>query len=511
MSGREEYMKIVVRKEKTIAHKTDALVLFYFEGAGLHSAAEELDGQCDGMLSRMIKAGDVKGTLYETAVAYTGGAIGAGRLIPVGLGKKEDFTRERLRGASAVGARKVRELHITEYTLLPSGAQSVLSLKDTVEAVIEGTLLGLYRFTPYKTKKDESKAIERVTLITDNSADLAVMKDAARASETICSAVYLVRDLVSTPSNEMTPTILAERARRLTNTAGFTLKIVEESAMRRMKMNALLGVSRGSAEPPKLIVMTYKGAPKALPPIVLVGKGITFDSGGISLKPSDRMDEMKDDMGGGAVVIAVLKAAADLELPVNLVGIVPAAENLPSGSALKPGDVLRSLSGQTIEIKNTDAEGRLILADALTYAQRFKPEAIIDIATLTGACVVALGDQIAGMLGTDDTVKDMLRRASETTGEALWELPLRQEYEELLKSDVADMKNTGTRYGGTITAALFLKKFVGDYPWVHLDIAGPVFITQDRPYIPKGATGIGVRLLVQFLKYWIERRNGSAS
>jgi leucyl aminopeptidase len=276
--------------------------------------------------------------------------------------------------------------------------------------------------------------------------------------------------------------------------------VLDAGQMKELGMNALLGVARGSDEPPQLIILEYRGGKKSSPVIALVGKGITFDSGGISIKPSDKMDQMKTDMAGGAAVIAAVRAAAELGLPVNLVGIVPATENLPGGKAYKPGDIFKSLSGQTIEVVTTDAEGRLILADALTYAGRYKPAAIIDLATLTGACIVALGDHVIGMMGTDDDLKREIRVAAELTGEKVWELPLWEEYHELIKGDAADYKNSGGRAGGAITAAAFLSKFTGGYPWVHLDIAGPAWLTKEKPYIPKGASGVGVRLLIQFLR-----------
>ncbi|HNU86467.1 MAG TPA: leucyl aminopeptidase, partial [Syntrophales bacterium] len=270
--------------------------------------------------------------------------------------------------------------------------------------------------------------------------------------------------------------------------------------MEKLGMNALLSVARGSMEPARFIILEYSGGRRGDRPFVIVGKGITFDSGGISLKPPDKMEEMKADMSGGAAVLAVVKAASELELPLNLVGLVPATENLPGGRAYKPGDVLRSMSGQTIEVISTDAEGRLILADALTYAGRFKPRAIIDMATLTGACIIALGDDVIGMMGTDGALKESLRRAADETGEKLWELPIWEDYAELIKSDVADMKNTGGRAGGAITAAVFLSKFVGATPWVHLDIAGPAWLNKEKPYIPRGASAVGVRLLLRFLR-----------
>ncbi len=278
------------------------------------------------------------------------------------------------------------------------------------------------------------------------------------------------------------------------------LRVLDAALMKKIGMNALLGVARGSSEPAKFIILQYRGRRKSGAPIVLVGKGLTFDSGGISIKPSEKMDEMKTDMAGGAAVMGAIMAAADLKLPVHVVGLIPATENLPGGRAYKPGDILKSLSGRTIEVITTDAEGRLILADALTYALRYKPAAVIDLATLTGACIVALGDHVIGMMGTGEALKSDIRAAADMTGERVWELPLWEDYDELIKSDIADFKNSGGRAGGAITAAAFLKQFVDNVPWVHLDIAGPSWLAKDRPYIPKGASGVGVRLMVRFLR-----------
>jgi leucyl aminopeptidase len=295
---------------------------------------------------------------------------------------------------------------------------------------------------------------------------------------------------------------MAQAARRIAKHRRMSLHVLNVAQMKKLGMHAFLGVAQGSDEPAKFIILEYRGAKRGESPIVLIGKGLTFDSGGISIKPSDNMGEMKSDMAGGAAVLGAIMAAAELELPLNVIGLVPATENLPGGCALKPGDILKSFSGQTIEVVNTDAEGRLILADALTYAQRYKPVAVIDLATLTGACKIALGDHVIGMFGNDGSLKEKVRTAGEQTGERVWELPLWEDYHELIKSDVADFKNTGGRAGGAITAAAFLGKFVGDFPWVHLDIAGPAWLAKDKPYTPKGATGVGVRLLVQCLRDW---------
>jgi len=297
----------------------------------------------------------------------------------------------------------------------------------------------------------------------------------------------------------MTPSRVADEARKMARQTGLSIKILERKDMERLGMGALLGVARGSAEPPKFIILEHKGRNRGAKPTVLVGKTITFDSGGSSLKPSENMEQMKADMTGGAEVLATLGAVARLKLPLHVIGILPATENMPGGRATKPGDIVKTHSGKTVEIQNTDAEGRLILADGLSYATGYKPAAIIDIATLTGACAVALGQFAIGMLGTGDRIKAQLSQSGEKTGERVWEMPLWDEYFEQIKSDVADMRNIGGRGGGMITAAIFLRQFVGDYPWVHLDIASTDWSERERAYIPKGPTGIGTRLLIQYL------------
>ena len=298
-----------------------------------------------------------------------------------------------------------------------------------------------------------------------------------------------------------TPAYLADAARLLASRHALTCRVIEQEELEQLGMNALVAVGKGSAVAPRLIVLEYRGAGGSGRPLALVGKGITFDSGGISIKPGAGMEEMKTDMSGAAAVLGTLDAAAALKLPVNLVGVIPTAENMPDGKAYKPGDVLTSLSGQTIEITNTDAEGRLILCDALHFARtKFKPAAMIDLATLTGACVVALGHEASGMMGTDRRLLDGLKRAGERCGERVWELPLWDEYGEAMKSDIADLKNAGSRDGGSITAGWFLKQFVGSTRWAHLDIAGTAWSDKGRPCAPKGASGVGVRLLIEYLR-----------
>ena len=499
-------MQIKVKHDQLFLKKPlEAVAVFIFEGqltAG--GMVSHIDQATNGVIEQIWKQNDFSGKLHQTAILYPQGDALIRRVILVGLGKTDDFSAEKMRSAGAKAGQTARALKVKSLSTALDADELGLSWEDATEATVEGIILGLYQFNEYKTmdREDISEIKNLNILVRDNNKIPLVTKAAVRA-EKICRAVYLTRNLVSSPANEMTPGIMAREALNIAKgRKKIKTTVLDTADMKRLGMNALLGVARGSEEPAKFIIIEYQGAGKKTPPIVLVGKALTFDSGGISLKPADKMDEMKTDMAGGAAVIGAVSAAADLQLPVNLVGLIPATENLPGGKACKPGDILKSMSGKTIEVINTDAEGRLILADALAYAGRFEPAAIIDIATLTGACIVALGDNVMGMIGTDEPLKDRIKKASEQTGELLWELPLWENYQELVKSDIADFKNSTGRPGGAITAAAFLSKFVGPYPWVHLDIAGPAWLTKDQAYKPKGASGVGVRLFVQLLRNW---------
>ena len=494
--------KIEVRKASVTEYRGELIAVCHFEDARkLEGAALELDRASGGILGDLLKHGDFTGKHAQVSVVYTRGALPVRRVLLLGLGKKKECDLEKLRRGFSKASRSVRELGIGEFAIRLDLIGKSHSLEDLTEAVIEGVLLGLYRFTQFKSvDKDGAKDIRKLHLLAASDQEARRLKAAVGTAESVSRAVCYARDLVSTPSNEMTPSDMARRAREAVVSKRVRLTVLGNREMEKLGMHALLSVARGSMEPARFIILEYSGGRRGDKPCVIVGKGITFDSGGISLKPPDKMEEMKADMSGGAAVLAVIRAAAELGLPLNLVGLVPATENLPGGRAYKPGDVLKSMSGQTIEVISTDAEGRLILADALTYAGRFKPKAIIDMATLTGACVIALGDDVIGMMGTDGALKDSLRRAAVETGEKLWELPIWDDYAELIKSDVADMKNTGGRAGGAITAAVFLGKFVGNTPWVHLDIAGPAWLSKEKPYIPRGASAVGVRLLLRFLR-----------
>ena len=494
-------MKIFVKKGNLVDTKSQAIILPLFEdGKKLTGLALEIDKISGGLISELISNGDFEGKPSQISVVYARGTLPAKRIALVGLGKQKEFNLEKLRTAFASVMRHLRSINVKEaatsinLSLLPGKKEQV------VEAAVEGALLGLYQYTPYKTvDREDLKEMGELNIVADVK-DYSLIESAVKKARIISDAVYFARDLVSAPSNEMTPSIMAQKARDISRKKNVSCKVLDKNKMKEMGMNALLAVASGSNEEPKFIILEYAGGRKKAAPIVLVGKGLTFDSGGISIKPSDKMDEMKMDMSGGAAVMGALMAAADLQIPLNIVALIPSAENLPSGSAFKPGDILKSYSGKTIEVLSTDAEGRLLLADALSYASMFKPEAVIDVATLTGACVVALGNDVSGMLGTNDKLKKEIEKAAGDTGELVWELPLWENYHELIKSDIADYKNAGDRSAGTITAAAFLSKFVGDYPWVHLDIAGPAWTAKDKPYIPKGASGIAVRLLVEFLR-----------
>jgi leucyl aminopeptidase len=430
-------------------------------------------------------------------VIHTLGALPAQRVVLAGLGPQGELTPERVRQAAGAAAQTLVGAQV-------AAAASVLHraapLPGLLEASLEGFSLGSYRYDCYRTRDRQEVVLEEMTALLAETDDVSRAAATADAVRTVCDAVRMTRDLVSAPGNLATPAYLAEKALEIGGRYGMTCTILDREELERLGMGALLAVGQGSQHLPRMVAMEYRGTGTSSRPVALVGKGITFDTGGISLKPRENMELMKHDMAGGAAVLGVLQAAAALKLSVNLVGLIPLAENMPDGRAYKPGDVVTTMSGLTVEINNTDAEGRLVLCDALNYVQRYKPSAVIDLATLTGACVVALGHNATGMMGSDPRLIRALTRAGEVTGERLWELPLWEEYGELMKSDIADLKNAGGPSAGTISAGWFLKQFVGTTRWVHLDIAGTAWEEKGRHYLPKGATGVGVRLLVEYLK-----------
>lgn len=490
-------MKIDISAVHPLEHATPALVIGCFEDAkdDLFAAC---DAALDGCLARMADSREFTGKAMTTRLLHTLGRLPAEQILLVGLGKRAEVSNDRLRLAAGTAVQALRTARIASFS---AALHLSLTLPEALEAVAVGTLLGSYTFELYKTKdKDERFSFEGVTLLLPNGCNVDEATARIDRTEIVCKGVRLARDLVSQPGNVATPGYLAETARELSGRHGLECRVYEQDELENLGMNALVGVGKGSAQPPRLIVLEYSGAGIKGHPVVLVGKGITFDSGGISIKPGAGMDEMKTDMAGAAAVLGAVAAAAELKMPVNLVGIIPTAENMPDGKAFKPGDVITALSGTTIEVTNTDAEGRLILCDALHFALQYKPAAMIDVATLTGACVVALGHEASGLMGNDQRLVDTLKQAGERCGERLWQLPLWDEYGENMKSDIADLKNSGSRDGGSITAGWFLKQFVGTTHWAHLDIAGTAWSDKARPYCPKGATGAGVRLLVEYLQ-----------
>jgi leucyl aminopeptidase len=481
--------------------EADAIIVNHFEETE-HPDGDTatVDKALDGAISQLIKQGDIKGKLNEITLLHNPGKLPASRVVVTGLGKKKELSINKVRGAVAETCRWLRSKNVTSVATIAQGAGiNGISLESAAQAVTEGTLLGLYAFRRYITKKENDFGEVRQLLIVSHEKEKPRLEQAINKGRIMAEAANWARDLVNEPANHMTPSQMAEAARQLAKSYGLKVEVLDREQMAKLGMGALLGVAQGSQQPPKFIILNYKGSDSDEVNIALVGKGITFDSGGISIKPSEGMAEMKGDMAGGAAVMATLQALAQLKPKINATAIVPATENLPSGSALKPGDILTAMNGKTIEVLNTDAEGRLILADALSYAKKLGARAIIDVATLTGACRVALGTICSGAFSNNQELADKIIAAGNEAGELTWQLPMYDEYREQLKSDIADVKNIGNRYAGAITAAKFLAEFVDEIPWVHLDIAGTSETDKEKGYLVKGATGVPVRTLVNLV------------
>ena len=450
----------------------------------------------DASLERAIASGDYTGKKDEALLVY--GSGNAERILLVGVGKPGEITRGAIRRATAIAAKRARGLGTKSFALaVAKDARGGLGAAELAQVVIEGAAQGGWQFTELKKQPEDPKPdLESVELVVD-AADKGQAEAGRLIGDAIAAGYLFTRNLQMQPGNVCTPSYLAEQARKLGGTHGFSVTILDKAQIKKEGMGALLAVAQGSAEEPRFIVLEYQGGTGA--PIALIGKGVTFDSGGISIKPALNMEDMKFDKSGATAVLGTFEVLGRLQPKINVVGLIPATENLPSGTAMKPGDVVKSHLGKTIEIINTDAEGRLILCDALSYARRFKPAAAIDAATLTGAVVIALGHHAIGMLGNDEGLLAEVRDAGERAGERCWPLPLWEEYRELLKSDVADVKNSGGRSAGTIAGAWFLREFVDSFPWVHLDIAGTAYLEGESASHAKGPTGIGVRLFTEFL------------
>ncbi len=478
--------------------QTDAIIINFFEGMKrLNGDGAAIDKALDGVISQLITQGEIKGKLNQITVIYSLGKLPARRVVVVGLGKKPELTLDRVRGAAAETCRLLRQIGVATVATVAQGAGIAgITVEGSAQAITEGALLGLYSFRKHITKEAEYGELKQLTIVDADTKNLPGLKRGYRKGSILAEATSLARDMVNEPANYMTPTDMAETAASLANTYRLEISVLEREQMQELGMGALLGVAQGSRQPPKFIILRYHGRAAKDTDIALLGKGITFDSGGISIKPSEKMEEMKGDMAGGAAVMAAISAIAQLKPKINILALIPATENLPDGNALKPGDVLKTISGKTIEIISTDAEGRLILADALGYARKQGAKAMVDVATLTGACRVALGDICTGAFSNNQALLDKVIAAGAQSGERIWPMPMYEEYKEQNKSDVADIKNAGSRNGGAITAAQFLAEFAGDTPWVHLDIAGTSLSEKERAELVKGATGVAVRTLV---------------
>jgi leucyl aminopeptidase len=490
----------------------DAIIVNLFQGVTEPMGATGGVNQAlGGAIGELIAGGDLRGKLGETAVLYPRGAIPARRVIVVGLGQPDKFDLEAVREAAAVAIKQAQKVGAANVATVVHGAGAGgLDGAEAAQAIIEGTILALYRYDAPRTKKEEEEArVESLTLVEFDASKMGAIEAGARAGQIIAESVSLTRTLVNQPSNVATPSAIAEAAQTMCAEAGLNCRVLDEAEMRAESMGALLAVTQGASQPAKFVVIEHCPLDKAgQPPIVLVGKGVAFDTGGYSIKPADSMVSMKNDMAGAAAVIGAMRAAALLQLPLRVIGLTPLVENVISATAYKPADVFIAKNGVTIEIISTDAEGRLILADTLCYANGLNPAAVIDVATLTGAKMVALGERTNALFCDDDRLRESLLAAGQKVGEPLWRMPLDPAYDRQIKSTVADIKNSGGRSGGAITAARFLAHFVGDWPWAHLDMAGSAESgsgpeSTPRSYMTRGASGIPLRTLVEYLRSMI--------
>jgi leucyl aminopeptidase len=493
-------LEINVKTGDILESKSDAIIFGYYEGTAIESDIERIDKILNGSISQLIVSGEIKSKLRAITLLHSLGKLSTPRIAIVGLGKKDELTLDKIRNAVAEVCKLLRQKGAVniESVVLGNGVPGI-SATGAAQAITEGALLGTYTYRKHITKEADYKDIKQFSIITPDSDSLAPLEQGCNRGKIIAEATNYARDLVNEPSNFKNPAFMAEKAMDLARQYRLEATILELDDIKKLGMGGLLGVSQGSIQSPRFIVLKYKGRPSTDVDIALVGKGITFDSGGISIKPSEKMGDMKGDMAGAASVMAALSAIARLKLKINATAIVPATENLPSGSAMRPGDIITIMNGKTVEIITTDAEGRLILADALSYAVKLGAKKIIDVATLTGSCQVALGDVNTGAFGNNQELLDQVIKAGAEAGEYMWQLPMNEEYKEQNRSDVADIKNTGGRYAGATTAALFLGEFVGDTPWVHLDVAGTSdtnLFGKESGYRVKGATGTPVRTLI---------------
>jgi leucyl aminopeptidase len=495
-------IEIAVKAGSAHKQRDDAVVLPLLEGRKLTESGKELSNETGKAIGAFLRKFDNSGdfgvshTLYDVEGTYTQ------RIELAGAGDEKKLTLQKLRALASKTARKLEASGARDISLyFPELNVRGATVAEKVQAIAEGIWLGLYTFDKYQTKKKENKrALRSVTIMVLSRRDLGAAEAAVAAAKAIASGTNLARDLGNEPGNVCTPEHLGDQAASLKHKK-LKVTVMDKKAIEKAGFTALLAVNQGSAKEPRFIVLEYNNGKKGDAPVALVGKGLTFDAGGISIKPAAAMDEMKYDMCGAAAVLGIFKAVTEMDMPVNLLGVIPSTENLLGGAAYKPGDIVTTYKGINIEVLNTDAEGRVILSDALAYAAEQKPAEIIDFATLTGACVIALGSQASGLMGTNDKMKRELKAAGERTHDRVWELPLFEEYQEQIDSKIADIKNTGGREAGTITAACFLSRFVDNIPWAHLDIAGTAWNMKGTDISPMGGTGAGVRLVVEYLRH----------
>ena len=487
-------MKIKIEKN---TKKTQMLCAFVLSDTNKPLGLRNFDTKTNLSIKQSLL--DLNGDLGKLNIIPIPNGKQMERILLAGIGKKDEITKDTIRSISGKIAQKARDLKLKDFTIIVPPS-SLNDQSTSISQIVEGSKMSLYTFDKFKTKKSEKSP--DLTILANKSKKTV---SASKVSEIIADGVVFTKSIANLPPNNCTPATLANFARGISKNEKIKCKIISKTELKNRGFGGITAVGQGSKNEPKLIILEYSNGPRNQKPIVLVGKAVTFDTGGISLKPGEKMDEMKFDKCGGCTVLGIMKALSELRLPINVVGIVPSVENMPGGESYRPGDIIKLYSGKTAEILNTDAEGRLILADAISYGEKqYSPKAIIDFATLTGACIIALGTNVAGMVSNDKRVADKIRESSGRTTEELWELPLNQDYMDMIKSDVADMRNIGIgRAAGTITAAAFLKNAVEKTPWVHIDIAGVAWTqvaTKEKSYNPKGATGFGVRLILDYLQ-----------
>ncbi len=496
-------MEFSIKNVNAAATQSDCLVVGVYEANVLSEAAQEIDSASKGMISKVLADGDLDGKLEATLMLHHVPGLTSRRLLLVGLGKEADFTEKQYAKAVRASIKALEKSGALDATTcLAQLPVKALSAQRKVAYLSEAALDASYKFAAIKRKDEKASPKKGIAKLTINvsASDVSAAETGLANGQALAAGVSLAKDLGNLPPNVCTPSYLAEQALALGKTHQFKVEVLERDALEKLGMGSFLGVAQGSEEPPKFIIMQHLKGKKEQKPVVLVGKGITFDTGGISLKPGSEMDEMKYDMCGAASVLGTFKTIAAMNLPLNVIGVIPTCENMPDGRATRPGDVLTSMSGLTIEVLNTDAEGRLILCDALTYVERFEPSAVIDVATLTGACVIALGHHASGLFSNNDALAAELLQAGEVSLDRAWHMPMWDDYQSLLDSNFADMANIGGRAAGSITAACFLARFAKKYDWAHLDVAGTAWKSGKE----KGGTGRPVPLLTQFL---VQRAN----